>query len=138
MHITIAFTRTAKSAAPSSLCFLRPVMRGVMFINTLKSIIALLFIFTSSASYAEKIMGAEAPDCIGKEVKSESDAKCIALFYASFISTVGAIGEEWDVNAIKKDGIWFIYPTKPNSFVQKDTVLYKINAKTGEISQFKP
>ena len=106
--------------------------------KSMKCFFSVVLTFLSVTSNAEKIMGVEAPGCVGKEALNASDAKCIALFYGQFISTVGSLGGEWDVKPIKKESDWYIYPTKVNSFVQLDTLLYKINSNTGEISEFLP
>lgn len=71
-------------------------------------------------------------------METEEDAKCIALFYGQFISTVGALGSEWNVRAEKLGEYWYIYPTKANSFVTLETLLYKIDSKIGNTSEFLP
>ena len=101
----------------------------------------LFYIFTLGLSFnvsAEKIMGVEAPPCVGKPAISAEDARCIALFYGQFISTVRAFGGEWDVRAVREGKYWLIYPTKESSFVSLSTLLYKINAQTGEPSGYLP
>jgi hypothetical protein len=92
----------------------------------------LALFFFSVPSSAETVMGVEAPKCVGSIVKTESDAKCIALFYGQFISLVGAFGKKWDVTAKEKSGIWYVYPKEPTELVPEGTVLYKISSKTGK------
>ncbi len=114
-----------------------PQISGVMA-KKMKILTLLLISLFSAVVSAEKIMGVEPPACVGVAAKTVNDAKCIAFFYGQFISVVGAFGKEWNVRPVNNDGVWYIYPTKPNSFVTLDTVLYKISANTGKISQFLP
>jgi len=106
--------------------------------KTMKNIVLCFLILLALPASAEKTMGTEAPGCVGKEVKTQAEAKCIALFFGKFISTVGAFGAEWDVTARRHGDEWFVYPKKANSLVSLDTLLYKINAKTGKPSEFRP
>ncbi|GAA5215715.1 hypothetical protein ACFSJ3_10860 [Corallincola platygyrae] len=101
-------------------------------------IAALLSMLCSMPSLAETIMGKEAPACVGKQVQTVHEAKCIALFYGQFVSTMHALGGERDVRAVKKENDWYIYPTKSSARIDLDTALYKIDSKTGMPSDYLP
>lgn len=103
----------------------------------MKYIVLCLTVILHSA-IAETKMGKETPECLVAPVKTEAQAKCIALFYASFTSTIAPIGAEWDVNVVEKGDFWFIYSKAPDSLVNLDTILYKINIHSGTISEFRP
>lgn len=101
-------------------------------------IMCIAVLLHSSFVFGDIVMGVEAPTCVNKEVKNEEDAKCIVLFYAQFISVLDPLGGAWDVKAIHQDGFWYIYPATPTERIHLDTLLFKINDKSGETSKYLP